>query len=235
MDGFFSTICAPGTGTCDQVGIWVAALLTILVFSYLLRDTFLFRLAQSILVGVAVGYGSAVILRTVLWDQLVAPLLGGVLTLWANTWELFVPLCLGLLLLTKLIPGWSAIGNISLGYLFGVGSALAIGGALAGVLAPQLGASMLSLSPAVGPLTWVNNLLIVVGVIGVLFVFRFSPNLGAARLHAYATIVAVWAWIGTGFMMVTFGALFANTLTARISSLAGQLYFLLHDWLQIVK
>ncbi len=234
LDGLFDSLCGTNPGGCDTAGVWLAALLTLLVFSYLLHDTFLFRLAQSLLVGGAVGYGSAVILRSVLWDQLLAPLLRDSLSLWSHTWVLFIPLFLGLLLLTKLIPGWS-VGNISLGYLFGVGAALAIGGALTGALGPQLGATIVSLSPGLGPATWVNNLLIVVGVLGVLLAFRFTPSLTLLPLRGYSAVTGIWGRIGTGFMMVAFGAIFANVLTARISTLVGQLYFLLHDWLQVLK
>ena len=55
---------------------------------------------------------------------------------------LFIPLVLGLLLLLKLRTAWSPFGNLPIGFLFGVGSALAIGGALSGTLLPQIIATM---------------------------------------------------------------------------------------------
>ncbi len=235
MDGIFTSLCGPFPGGCDYAGVWLAALLTLLVGSYLIRDTFLFRLAQSLLVGTAIGYGSAVVLSTVLWDRLLMPLLADSTYLWQNDWDLFIPLILGLLLLAKLVPGWSGIGNISLGYLFGVGAALAIGGALSGLLLPQLRTMVLSFPPQPGPENWVNNLLIVVGALGALLAFRFTTGLGSRPLRVYSSLAAVWGRIGTAFIMVAFGAIFANTVTARVSTLVGQLYFLLHDWLGIVK
>ena len=40
----------------DLIGGWVSLVLTLLVFSYLLADTFLYRIAVYLLVGVAAGY-----------------------------------------------------------------------------------------------------------------------------------------------------------------------------------
>ena len=41
----------------DLTGIWVAALLTLCVFSFLIKDNFMFKLTEAIFVGVSVGYG----------------------------------------------------------------------------------------------------------------------------------------------------------------------------------
>jgi hypothetical protein len=235
MGDIFNSLCGLFPGGCDNAGVWLAALLTLLVFSYLIGDSFLFRLAQSLLVGTAIGYGSAVVLRTVVWDRLLVPLLEDSAFLWKNNWPLFVPLILGLLLLSKLVANSNAIGNISLGYLFGVGAALAIGGAMGGALLPQLRSMILSFPPAPGIDNWINNSLIVVGTLGALLAFRFVTRPGLGPLRAYSSFATAWGRIGSAFIMVAFGAMFANTVTARVSTLAGQMYFLLHDWLRIVK
>lgn len=235
MDTLFDSICNSTPGGCDGAGVWLGAILTLLVLSYLIKDTFLSRLAQSLLVGTAIGYGSAVILRSVIWDSLLAPLISDTPTLWGNTWPLFVPLGLGLLLLTKLLPNWGRLGNISLGYLFGVGAALSIGGALNGALAPQLSATIVSLSPELGLSNWFNNLVLIIGTFGALLAFRFTARLNSRLLRAYSNVAIAWGRVGRGFIMIAFGAILANVLAARISALAGQLYFLFHDWLGIIK
>ena len=213
----------PTPSGADAAGLWIAALLTLLVGSYLVKDTFLFRLASSLLVGTAIGYASAIILQNVLWQQLLSPLLNDSATGWTQTWPLFIPLALGLLLLARLVPGWSSAGNISLGFLFGVGAALAIGGALAGALAPQIDASARALAPGLGLAGWVNNLLIAIGALGVLLSFRFATGLTAGPLRFYSVVAGAWGRVGRAFMMVAFGAIFANVLTARVSTLVGAL------------
>jgi hypothetical protein len=234
MGNILNSLCTLFPGGCDNAGVWLAALLTLLVFSYLIRDSFLFRLAQSLLVGTAVGYGSAVILRTVIWDRLLVPLLQDSLALWKHNWPLFVPLVLGLMLLTKLVSSGNGIGNFSLGFLFGVGAALAIGGALGGALLPQISATIMAFPPAVGG-SWINSLLILVGMLGALLTFRFATAVSGGPLRTYSIVASAWGRIGSAFIMVAFGAIFANTVTARVSTLVGQLYFLLHDWLQVVR
>lgn len=235
MGSIFDLICTTLPGGCENAGVWLSAILTLLVFSYLIHDSFLFRLAQSLLVGTAIGYGSAVVLRTVIWDRLLVPLLQDSFFLWRNNWPLFVPLVLGLLLLTKLVPNWGGLGNTSLGFLFGVGAALAIGGALGGALVPQLRATILAFPPAPGVDNWINSLLILIGTLGALLAFRFATRLNLPPLRAYSVVATAWGRIGYVFIMVAFGAIFANTVTARVSTLVGQLYFLMHDWLHIVQ
>ena len=40
----------------DQIGLWIGFILTLMVFSYLLGDNFLYRLAIYIFVGLAAGF-----------------------------------------------------------------------------------------------------------------------------------------------------------------------------------
>lgn len=215
----------------DLIGVWVGAILTLLVFSYLLGDTPLFRIAQAIFVGVAVGYGATAAIYLVLVPRLFEPLF----TDMATDWPLFVPLILGLLLFTKLRTGWASVGNITIAFLFGVGGALAIGGALGGTLLPQLAATVVSLSPDQGWDTVFNNLLLVIGTIGAFLSFRFITSADRPALRALGTVARGWGYIGRWFVLITFGAIFADTAVSRISILIGRIYYLLHDWLQVVK
>lgn len=235
MDAFFDSACSGGG--CDALGVWVAALLTILVWSYLIRDTLFFRIASSLLVGTAIGYVGAVVIKTVLWDGLVAPLVADANNFFLNTGLLVIPLILGFSLLFKLTPNFRAttFSNIGLAYLFGIGAALAIGGALSGALVPQLLATMVSLKPEGDDLGWVNSALIVIGTLGAFLAFRFIQPRDHSWQRAYSMLTAAWGTIGRGFIMVAFGAILASLIAARVSALVGQLYFLLHDWLTLIK
>lgn len=215
----------------DTIGVWVGALLTLLVFSYLLKDTFLFRVAQAILVGVAIGYATVVAVLVVLIPRLATPLFTNL----DNAWHLFIPLALGLLLFAKLRASWSPLGNTSIAFLFGVGSALAIGGALSGTLIPQILATIVSLSPSQGIVTMISNILLVVGTIGSFLSFRFIvPNQPRPAIRAFDNIARGWGYFGRWFILIAFGAIFADTAVSRISILISRVYFLLHDWLAIV-
>lgn len=216
----------------DLIGVWTGALLTLLVFSYLLKDTPLFRLAQAIFVGAALGYAGTVAIRGVLIPRLVLPLLNATV---AN-WHLFVPLILGLLLFAKLHAAWSPLGNPSIAFLFGVGSALALGGALSGALVPQLRATIVSLAPTQGIGTTVSNLLLVIGTIGAFLSFRFIvPTQPRPPIRALDTLARGWGYLGRWFILIAFGAIFADTAVSRISILISRIYYLLHDWLPVIR
>lgn len=222
----------------ETLGVWVAALLTILVFTYLVRDTFLFRIASSLLVGTAIGFVSAVVIRTVMLP-LLGKLIDDIFAL-PDSWLAFlidvIPVLLGISLFVKLAPNFrsTTLSNLGLAYLFGLGAALAIGGALSGALVPQLTATMVSLAPQEDSLDWLNSLLIVVGTLGAFLAFRFIQPGNRPWQRAYDTVTRAWGTLGRGFIMVAFGAILASLIVARVSALVGQLYFLLHDWLALI-
>ncbi len=215
----------------DLIGIWVGAILTLLVFSYLLGDTPLFRIAQALFVGVAVGYAVNVALYLVLLPRLIYPLLDDP----QRYGVLFVPLGMGLMLLAKLRAKWAPFGNIPIAFLFGVGAALAIGGALSGALAPQFAATVVSLAPAQNAGAAIGNLLLVFGTAGALLSFRFMAGGQKPLTRAVDVIGRGWSYFGRWFILIAFGAIFADTAVARVSVLIDRIYYLLHDWLQVVK
>lgn len=238
MASLFDSVCLPG-GLCDALGIWIAALLTILVFTYLIRDSFLFRIASGLLVGTAIGYVSAVVLRNVLFP-LVLRTIDDIFAL-PDSWFILlvdlIPALLGIALLLKLTPNLrgTTFSNLGLAYLFGIGAALAIGGALSGALVPQLRATMLSLAPQGEDYGWINNVLIVVGTLGAFLAFRFVQPGDRPWQRAYDLLTRGWGALGRGFIMVAFGAILASLISARVSALVGQVYFVVHDVLGWVR
>lgn len=215
----------------DAIGLWVGAILTLLVFSYLLGDTPLFRIAQAVFVGVAVGYATTVAVYTILLPRLFVPLAVAP----ALNWPLLVPLVLGLLLLAKVKSAWAPIGNISVAFLFGVGGALAIGGAISGALYPQVAATGSAISLQQGTAELIDGVILVIGTIGALLSFRFVVGGQRPAARVLSLVASRWGYLGRLFILVAFGAIFADTAASRISVLIGRMYFLFHDWLGVVK
>ena len=120
--------------TTETAGLVAGAVLTLLIFSYLLGDNPLYRLAVHLFVGALVGYSFGIVFRDVLLDMVFAQLLD-------DPSVVVVPLVLGILLLIKGLPRHAYIGNSSVAYLVGVGSAVALSGALLGTIVPQVGAA----------------------------------------------------------------------------------------------
>ena len=128
----------------DIIGTWVAFALTLMVYCYLGKDIpflhAIYRIAVYVFVGVALGYGALMA-----WHGVLVPRL--LLRLESGEWVYLVPLVFCLLLLARVRRSWSRLGNLTTAFLFGVGAALAVGGALVGTLLPQIRATFLSLNP----------------------------------------------------------------------------------------
>ena len=213
-----------------SVGTLVAAFLTFMVWSYLLGDNPAFRFAEHLFVGTAIGY--AVLIS---WFNVVQPALFGAAVPQSPVLAA-VPLVLCLLLMAKVRPAWSGIGNIAVAFLIGVGAALAVGGALFGTLWPQASATAsLSLDPAdygdpqpmlASTFFW-QNLAVLVGTIGTFFYFTFNIQPQAPLGTLRETFTRFWSGIGRWVIMITLGALFVNTIMSRIALLIGRVQWLL--------
>jgi hypothetical protein len=124
--------------TSDQIGLIVGAVFTVLVLTYLIGDSFLFRLAVYILIGAGAAYAAVVVIFDVLWknssDALAQAAAGnrGPLVL------VVIGVILGIMVWFKASPRLAWIGNIPMGYLIGVGAATVLGGAIIGTLGPQI-------------------------------------------------------------------------------------------------
>jgi hypothetical protein len=209
------------------VGIWVAAILTLMIYSHLVRDNPLSRLAEHLFVGTAAGYALVLAYCNVLWPKLIHPLATDAS---ANA-LLLIPAVLAVLLLLRPIAPLRSLASIPLALIVGVGAALAVAGAVAGSLLPQVSGTMLSLDPSQPAATVIDNALIIIGVISTVLYFYFT----AARKSRGSAGLRVAAGLGKWTMMLTFGAVFAATITARLAVLVGRMQFLLSDWLGLIR
>lgn len=219
------------TNLLELAGTLVAVVLTLCVFSYLLGDNVLYRLAEHIFVGVAVGYAVVVAFHAVLAAKLLIPL-SKALGEGDSNQVLFlaIPLVLGLLLLTKPFKSISWLGSLSVAFLLGVGAALAIAGALLGTLLPQVDATadLANYVEDYGPgLGLFSGIVALVGTIGVLLHFYFSAGQEGRLAGLRAGLVRLWGGLGRWFILVAFGAILATTFVSRLSLLAGRVQFLL--------
>jgi hypothetical protein len=114
--------------------------------------------------------------------------------------------------------------------------ALAIGGGLFGTLIPQVSATAgISWNPnhypdtenEVGLVNWLNNIIIVLGTLGTLFYFTFAVRARGFMGGVREAWVRFWAGMGRLMIIFTLGALFANTVSARVALLISRIQFLM--------
>jgi hypothetical protein len=222
----------------SSIGMWVAFALTLMVYCYLARDIpffhAIYRIAAYAFVGVALGYGAVMAWHGVLVPRLISPLTAGSV-------GHVVPLILCLLLVSRIKRSWSGMGNLTIAFLFGVGAALAIGGALVGTLIPQTRASFVSLNPAhyrdiatlegALPTSYaLDAFLMGLGTVSTLLYFYFAQEKKGRPVSQGALRLA--AGFGKVFLMFTFGALFATAAISRISLLVDRFRFLVETVLR---
>lgn len=201
---------------------------TLLVFSYLLGDNPLFRLAIYVFVGVSAGYAASVALYQVIIPRLFAPLLTGSV---AERILLLVPLLLSLLLLAKAFPRLADWGSPAMALLVGVAAATAVGGAVLGTLFPQSEATLQALdlraAAAAGvaqmSLALASGVLIVVGVVSTLVYFHFGARRRADGAVRRAGLIEATAWLGGLYIAIALGVLFAGVYLAALTALIERL------------
>lgn len=221
----------------DLISAFVGLILTLMVFSYLIGDNPLFRIAVYLFVGVASGYAATVIVYSVL-----LPRLSRFQTNDLNQLLLAViPLLLGVSLLAKFSPRISWIGNVGMAVLVGVGAAAALGGALVGTLVPQLQASIdaFDFRAATGGANalfrLVEGTVMFFGTVLTLASFHFSAARAADGTPKRNRIVEGIAWVGRIFVAITLGVLFAGVYMAALTAMIERLSSVINFIRQLVS
>ncbi len=212
----------------DLVGVGLGFALTLMVFSYVIGDNVLFRIAIYLFIGVASGYAAVVACYIVILPQLIIPAIYG-----SQSEKLFVlfPLFISGLLLFKISPRLSNLGNPAMVYLLGVGMATAIAGAILGTILPQSLATMNLFDPdtlAGGDFIFrvFTGVTILIGSLATLAYFHFGVRQPLNQPASRPQWLVVLAWIGQIFIAITFGALFAGVYSAALTALIERVQFL---------
>lgn len=199
-------------------------LLTLMVFSYLINDNPLFRIAVYLFIGVASGYAATVVWQYVLVPKLVIVLQSTDPNVWLLT---LLPLLLGFTLLAKLFPKLSWLGNFAMAVLVGVGAATALGGAVLGTLIPQVGAAIDALdfrSATDGTFAkLIEGTVMLAGTVFTLGYFQFTASRAPDGTPKRNAVFEGIAWIGRLFIAVTFGVLFAGVYMAALTAMIERL------------
>ena len=219
-----------GLNLIEFIGTFLGLFFTLSIFSYILGDNMLFRFAIHVFIGVAAGFMTSVILRSVIVPQLLIPIISGSQS--ERLLALF-PLILSGLLLFKVTRRFSILGSPIIAFLVGVGAAAAIGGTTLGTLFPQISASanLFDLQAIIqSGQDWLVQLfyggIILVGTVLTFAYFQFSMGSWYYRLFQKFSWLKYISWIGQALIAITFGVLYAGVLGAAISALIERINFL---------
>ncbi len=221
----------------EVIGPVLAALLTVMMLSYIVGDNPFFRLACYIFIGVASGYAGAIAWHQVLWPGLGEPIAENGLATFTNPGiivTVVVPLALIVLMLFKLSASTSPYGTLPLALMVGVGAGVLVGGAITGTLIPQSVAAMTTLDPrATAPQTGetglervLNVIILLVGTLSTLMYFRFTATRAPSGETRRTRLMSVIAGGGGFFIALTFGVMYAGAIAAAVIVLSERVQFL---------
>lgn len=214
MNGF------TGADFGGTLATWVAAIVTIAVWSYLAGWRRLFVLMQHLLAGLATGYLVLLAISDVLVPRLVVPIVER-----PNENALLLPALIlaGMLVGASWLPrrAMAPVGAILVGGI----AAYALGGAVVGTILPQIAAALPAGSIASADL--VGELISLAITTLVLLAFLHGAPRGtlttrAASVGRWLLIGGIGGWIG--FLVVS-----------RLALLVDRIGFLLGDWLTVLQ
>lgn len=202
----------------ETIGLIIGFTLTLFIYSYLfIGNKAPYRLAIHILVGAGAAYSAVIVIQRVmlpLYETIRENPSPNEVIYWV------VPILLVLFLLLRRLSVASWIGNNTMALLIGVGSAVALLGALSGTIWPQLTGTY---ADTERPL---QGVIIAVLAALTLLAFQFTTFRAVAdniwERNRWQRLITA---LGRAVLMITFGALFATVLNTSFILLADRLSF----------
>jgi len=222
------------------IGLWLAAIFTLFILSFLVGDNPAYKFAEAMVVGTSAGYVMVIGLWDVFVPNLLGKLLPGVIQGWALPgmsaeyisfwWVYFIPAILIVMLLFQLMPKGGWISRWPIAFFIGITAGYRMIGYVEADLVAQIKAGIVPLwiSGEGGFEFWpsFNACLLTIATLSAMVYFFFSVE--------HKGLVGRIAKVGIWFLMITFGASFGYTVMGRIALLAARLEFLFGEWLHFI-
>jgi hypothetical protein len=208
----------------DLIGTVLGLVLTLFVFSYVIGENFLYRLAIYIFAGLTAGFVGVIIYDSVLYPWVQNTLLTGDPR--AMIYGAIPIVLAALLLLPRRLTG--VFRKIALAIIISVGAAVSLVGAVRGTLLPYIFdiGDTVAINPIVGSLT-------AVGVVTTLVYFQFM-----ARERRNGPIRRNWiteflSTIGSFFIAVTMGVIYASAIISSMTIFSDRIVFLIDGFTRL--
>jgi hypothetical protein len=215
----------------EIVGVWIGAILTLGIFSFLYKDNPFYKFSEALFVGVSAGYWFVVTFWQYFLPKLIDNLVLAytVLTVEGRVdyhWVYLLGGGLGVLMLLRLLPNVGWLSRWSLAFIVGTTAGLQFTRYLESNGIIQVKGTIMPLIVGGSLNTTIGNIIIVVGTFCGLIYFFFSKE----HKGAFGAAARVGVW----FLMITFGALFGYTVMSRMSLLIGRMDYLFSNWLGLI-
>ncbi|MCF7911919.1 MAG: hypothetical protein K9M99_05290 [Candidatus Cloacimonetes bacterium] len=206
----------------ETLGIWIGAVMTFAIFSFLYKDNPFYKIAEQIFVGLSAGYWFVYTIYNIVLPNLIIPLK----TDFRANFLLLVPGILGIFMLMRIIPKTEWFSRFPMALMIGSSAGLGMLTYTKSDIIKQLTATMMNPFDGGDWIVILGQTLLILGTItGVIYFFFSARHKGA---------IGVLSRIGIYFLMISFGGAFGYTAMARISLLIGRLQFILGDWLGLI-
>ena len=200
---------------------WMGVVLTLVVFSFLLKENPAWRLVEHIYIGFAAAHAISMgylNIKNLAWTPMTTK----------SQYYLIVPCLLGLMLYTRFSRNYRWVSRYPMAFLIGSGNGMILKGIIQAQFVAQVKATMVPISFAKGFWPGVGNLVILFGTIAVLYYFHFSSK---EKLPIQRHFRTFGRWV----MMMALGATFGNAVMGEMTLFIGRLVFLYGDWLHLMK
>ena len=201
-----------------DIGTLIAGVLTLAILSFLYRDNPVYKMAESLLIGVSIGYTLVIVWSTTLMDLLFRPLF------FDGAVSLVVPLVLGMLMFGRFHRSTRTLSRLPIAVMIGSGAGVAIPVMLEARTLKQISATVMPIVTESG-IPDFSAIIVILGVLTTLCYFYFSRE--------HKGVLGSAAKIGTYFLMIFFGTTFGYTVMSRMSTFIGRMEFLLNDFLHL--
>jgi len=196
-----------------DISIWISALWFFLIYSFLIKDSPLFKFAESTSVGVAAGVAAAVAFNRILTLGWLPMIDGGLIT---N----IIPLLIGPLIFAQMSRKYRHISRIPLAFMLATGIGVTVMRNIETSIMTQV--QGLLIVPT-DPLGWFNAIIVLVGCICTLLVFTYTKE--HTGLLGWATKIGTWT------IMIALGTSVGTGITMRTTYLLGRLQLIFFDLL----
>ncbi|QUL99421.1 MAG: hypothetical protein IMF26_05090 [Candidatus Fermentithermobacillus carboniphilus] len=203
--------------------VWLAALMSIGIYSYLYKENPIFRVCEHLYLGLSLAH-----LAVMGWTN-VRDL--GFKELGKGNVLVLIPMVLGVLLFMRFSPKNSWLSRYSLAYLMGVAGAVTITGVIdAGIISQIRG--------AITPLTSLDSVVALICNVTAITVFFFiigsTSKTQQGKNWWFERLIRWSSTVGRFVLMISFGAVFGTTIMARLGLFIPRLRFLLGDWIHLI-